>query len=44
MTFAYFFEYKIAEKTIFQLDFADFETDSLVRLWETGFEDFYASF
>jgi len=39
--FAYFFEYKIADKTIFQLDFVDFETDSLVRLWETDFEDFY---
>lgn len=39
--FVYFFEYKIADKTIFQLDFVDFETDSLVRLWETGFEDFY---
>jgi len=39
--FAYFFEYKIADKTIFQLDFVDFETDSLIRLWETDFEDFY---
>lgn len=42
--FAYFFEYKVADKTIYQLDFVDFETDSLVRLWETGFEDFYVFF
>ncbi|WAM33946.1 glycoside hydrolase family 15 protein [Caldicellulosiruptor morganii] len=42
--FAYCFEYEIGSRRIFQLDFVDFQTDSLIRKWDCNFEDFYVFF
>ena len=42
--FAYYFEYELGKKKIFQLDFIDFYTDSLIRKWECSFEHFYILF
>lgn len=42
--FAYKFEYEIANKKIFQVDFVNYYDDTLVRRWEGDFDNFYLFF